>query len=500
MAQVIILTGIFMGYPSTRPSEKVKVIAPDNPAVQHYRTMGAYQLAWHLRQHDITTQVLDFVQFMEVDQLEKYIRKFLVKNEPSIVGLSSTFFDGDRKAPRNIVEALTRLKADPEYSMIKVVVGGSLSHHCRPGRDGTDYSVGSYAEDAALDLFMGILNRAPMPLNYRINPAIRQENVRFDITQSKHRFTEADAIRDYESLPLEISRGCIFKCSFCRYPHIGKKKNDYIRDVELVKAEILYNHEKFKTTNYYLLDDTFNETPEKVKAFYDMTQTLPFRINYVAYIRADLVHRYPETAIWLRDSGLTGAFFGIESFHPEASKSVSKAWSGKHGKEFVKELKSGPWKDINITLSLIMGLPGEPKEHMMETVNWCIDNNVDNWSWHLLSVSGPDLLGGQYSRENASEFEKDPAKYGITFLENGDWYNGHASRSEVSKWYIEITNYDKKLKPRASAWTIIEMLNYFPKDVLLSKNSRKLRTKMAERRVVWYQKYLAKLDALPGIN
>jgi hypothetical protein len=499
MAQVLIITGIFLGFPKSKPLEKVKVVEPDSPIVAHYRTMGAYQMAWHLRQHDIATQVLDFVQFMTVDQLEKYVRKFLVRNEPSVLGLSSTFYDADREPPKNVTEVISRLRADPAYSQMKVVIGGSLSHFARPGKDGSDYSVGSYAEDAGLDLILGILKRAPIPLNFKLNPAIKQENSKFNITQSQHRFTKEDAIRESESLPLEVSRGCIFKCSFCRYPHIGKKKNDYIREVEHIKAELLYNYENFKTTNYYLLDDTFNETPEKVKAFYDMTQTLPFAINYVAYIRADLLHRYPETLVWLRDSGLSTAFFGIESFHPEASKSVSKAWSGKHGKEFIKEIKEGPWKTVSLTLSLIMGLPGETKEDMIATAKWCVENNIDNWSWHLLSISR-DATGGQYGRENASEFEKDPAKFGFTFSDDGAWYNGHASKAEVAKWFVEITNYDKKLKPRASAWTLIEMMNYFPKDVLFTTKSRKLRDELATRRGEWYQAYLAKLDQLPGIN
>jgi radical SAM superfamily enzyme YgiQ (UPF0313 family) len=42
-----------------------------------------------------------------------------------------------------------------------------------------------------------------------------------------------------ETLPIELARGCIFKCKFCSYPLLGKKKGTYLRDFSQVKDEMI---------------------------------------------------------------------------------------------------------------------------------------------------------------------------------------------------------------------------------------------------------------------
>jgi len=314
--------------------------------------------------------------------------------------------------------------------------------------------------------------------------------------QSDFRFLKEDCIRPNESLPLEISRGCIFKCRFCRYPHIGKKKNDYIRCIDQIKAELIYNYETFGTTNYYVLDDTFNETPEKVKAFYDMTQTLSFKINWCAYIRADLVHRFPETAMWLKDSGLIGAFFGIETFHPEASNLIGKAWSGKHGKDFVLELKNNIWgDDVIITLSLILGIPPETWEDILETQQWIVDNKIDSWSWHSLAING-----NPSKTDDKSEFEKDPSKYGFTFPNPdnfNDWHHVMVTKTQVDEWYKRTEeSFSKSI--RFGAWNVIEILNYFDKEIVMSIDFReKFSKEIKKKRIAWAELYIKMLEELP---
>ena len=178
-----------------------------------------------------------------------------------------------------------------------------------------------------------------------------------------------------EPLPLEVSRGCIFACRFCQLPHLGKKKLDYIRGMNYIEDELNYNYETFGTKNYYILDDTFNDTEIKLKAFYDMSHRLPFDLNYSAYVRADLVHRFPDMAYLLKDSGMSGVFHGIESFHPSASVLLGKGWSGKHGKEFLPKLYHDVWnREVAQHLSFIVGITGDTLENVWDTAKWFVDN------------------------------------------------------------------------------------------------------------------------------
>jgi len=491
MADVIILSGTHIIQP--RPSRPM-TFTKTRPL---FRTAGPYVIAHHLRKNNISVQVIDYIQFLTDTQLISLIKKFLPKDKDKscVLGISTTFLQPvDNLLPANVLDAIKHIKL--EYTNLKVVAGGAHAHHLQMNDNYIDYSIFSYSEDVTLALFNGLLGRTSLSPDFKINKKIIRDNVNFDIVQSDFRFIKEDCIRPNESLPLEISRGCIFKCRFCRYPHIGKKKNDYIRCIDQIKAELIYNYETFGTTNYYVLDDTFNETPEKVKAFYDMTQTLPFKINWCAYIRADLVHRFPETAMWLKDSGLIGAFFGIETFHPEASNLIGKAWSGKHGKDFVLELKNNIWgDDVIITLSLILGIPPETWENILETQQWIVDNKIDSWSWHSLAING-----NPNKTDDKSEFEKDPSKYGFTFPNPdnfNDWHHAMVTKNQVDEWYKRTEeSFSKSI--RFGAWNVIEILNYFDKEVVMSIDFReKFSKEIKKKRIAWAELYIKMLEELP---
>ena len=49
------------------------------------------------------------------------------------------------------------------------------------------------------------------------------------------RYEGRDFIWPQESLTIEASRGCVFKCKFCAFPIIGKKKHDHVRDPQEIR-------------------------------------------------------------------------------------------------------------------------------------------------------------------------------------------------------------------------------------------------------------------------
>jgi radical SAM superfamily enzyme YgiQ (UPF0313 family) len=116
----------------------------------------------------------------------------------------------------------------------------------------------------------------------------------------------------------------------------------------------------------------------------------------------------------LKDSGLRSTFFGIESFHPVASNAVGKGWMGKQGQEFLLKLKE-EWKgDITWMLGFIIGLPGETKEDIESTHNWCVENKMYNWGFNHLWINRNP------KRTWKSEFESEYEKYGYSFIENSN--------------------------------------------------------------------------------
>lgn len=486
MAEVVIVGGNYFTGEATRKNQTIFDVNDKSQC----RSFGMYQIAGHLRNNNITCQVIEYSQLMDDLELQRFVIKFLPKdkNKKSILGISTTFFTFvDGYLPHNILALIKAIKLS--FPNVVVVAGGASTTAILQTPNMIDYSIHSYAEDSTLELFNGLLGKTPIPLKFKMTTIIDQENTIFDITTSSHRFVKEDCIRPNETLPLEISRGCIFKCAFCRYRYTGKKKNDYIRQNEYVKQELLYNYENFGTTNYYILDDTFNETPDKVESFYKMTQELPFKIQYFAYIRADLVHRFPETAIWLRDSGLTGAIFGIETFGPESSKLVAKAWSGKHGQEFLEKLKKEIWKDqVSINMNMIIGLPPDNLDDYNRWQKWASETGIDSVTWHVFSFSP---IG-----ERLSEIEKYPEKYGFTLYENGGWHNGIYNRGQAFVMYDTLRRSPFR-STKIAAYTLLECLAFLPKRTLMKLPYSNYKNDLIIKRKRYHTQYLNLLKALP---
>jgi hypothetical protein len=330
------------------------------------------------------------------------------------------------KIPESCLNVIKRIKK--QYPYIKIVLGGYASD-CVAGWAVVDATIMSYTtatEDVFLEYLEHLKFGSPAPYGQLIYPNWgsenrkhrmlydRARNPKYNIEEDDFKWTTQDVILQNEPLPLDVSRGCIFACRFCQYPHIGKKKLDYIRGMNYIEDEIRYNYENFGTTNYYMLDDTFNDTEFKMQEFYNMTQRLPFKIKYSAYLRADLIDRFPNMAPLLQESGLYGAYHGIETFHPSASKLVGKGWSGTHAKEYIPELFHNIWGGkIPMHTNFIVGFTGDTRENVLDTAKWYLDNNLHSIQFNPLGLFGPGNDKSGYTIQ--SEFDKNAEKYGFEF-------------------------------------------------------------------------------------
>ncbi len=401
------------------------------------RYIGPYKIAHWIRKHGYMAQVIDFSNAWHEKNLYKLTKKFITP-DTRILAISTTFFaldtyewsDGseDNRMPERLINVARRIKQ--EFPKIKIVVGGYQAD-LLSGFGVIDASIMSYtmaSEDIFLEYLEHLTKGTPPPLGRLIFPKSKYlpnesrmwydtaRNPKYNIEDDDFRFIKQDCILPGEPLPLDISRGCIFACKFCQYPHLGKGKLDYIRGMEYIEQEILENYKNFGTTKYYILDDTFNDTEIKLQAFYDMTQRLPFKLSYSSYLRADLIDRFPNMAYLLKESGCFGAYHGIESFHPEASKLVGKAWSGKRGKEFLPKLYHDIWKgEVPQHTNFIVGFTGDTQKNIDDTVAWFIDNDMHSINFNYLSLFGPNNSNSIYTVQ--SEFDKNAEKYGYTFLE-----------------------------------------------------------------------------------
>lgn len=408
MAQVVILNGMWA----------------DNPT-QFTRPLGAHAIKSWMLQRGFDTVVIDWSQLWTYDEWCN-ILECVVGPETLVVGISATWIptEGPGKDFLKALDRISRL-----YCHVRFVVGGStewVGYGDRCQRlEGTNY------EDRLLEMVRSLNNSMHRHL---IDP-------KWSIKNQLTEWNAADCVTPEEHLPLELGRGCIFKCNFCSHPNLGKPKGSYLRNPELVQHEVLRTNDLWGTTKWLLADDTVNEDPSKIETL----RSMPHWFRWSGYLRADLIWsgRKESSIGSLAESGLTHAFFGIESFHPQASVAVGKAWSGKHAQRWLPELWEAFGSNVNLHCNFIVGLPGEDEGSLRRTHKWCKDHA------HLGSFRFNALTLYTEKSQQRSFFTTNWSQYGYRKADaDGSWENEHFNDREARALAEELN----KDLPQVNGW------------------------------------------------
>lgn len=396
------------------------------------RPIGVYQLSYWLQQNKVESQVIDFCQWMTGEEIARITNRFIT-SKTKYIGISSGFWSDDN-VPKSILDAWQFIKEC--HPRLKIIIGGQRANNNLYSTI-ADYVLVGEAENSLLQILKG-----------------NNLFVKFDITKSNHRFSEKDCIIDGEVLPLELGRGCVFRCKFCGHHNLGKAKHTYQRDIRLIEQEIIYNYEKFKTTHYHFLDDTVNEDREKITNLSHVPKNTGIDIKWNGYLRADLLWRFPETAEQLFTSGMRGCFFGIESLHVGASQTIGKGWSGKHARKFIPTLYKDIWNsEINLWCNFIIGLPGESESDLRSTLDWCLSNPVGYHRFVALN-----LYNYRTDTGSKSEFSENYKKYDYELDENGHWISQNFNYLTAGKLADDFNN-RLSVVNRISSWTLFDLKN-----------------------------------------
>jgi len=399
---------------------------------QLQRSLGVYNVA-HVFRHDLglSTQVIDFTDWFEIEELYQTVKDFIGDNT-QYIGVSSTFYQTelpDKDAywenfkfglPKNITFTLEKLKK--EFPKIKFILGGANSY-LHPQYPFFDAVFHAYSETSLKEY----VKNTRIWKTENNKSVIEGDQFPVDIEKLTHHWEDNDFILPGETLPIEIGRGCIFKCKFCNYPLTGKKKLDYIRGANLIAQELQNNYDRYGVTNYFFTDDTFNDSTYKLEILKEAFDQLTFQPQFTSYIRQDLLYAHREQVDLLKDLGLRSAFFGIESLNPQTAKLVGKGMASDKVKDWLLELKHDHFKDkINFVCSMIIGLPEESLDSVNDSFNWTYENKI-NTIWAPLFL--------RPTARYKSEFDKNYEKYGYEMIESGKniWQNKFTNFLEAAK-------------------------------------------------------------------
>lgn len=400
----------------------------DVPYFGFSRYAGAYKVASELRKAGFTVQVVDFFLRLERFEINKILDQF-IDERTLFVGISSTFLRSIEYSKRSensdpwIHELRTLIQQRSVKT--KLVLGGSRTHDRTPYSYGPfDFRISGNSEIAAVALARHLRNGSPIRAErnsageHTIDAAsLYPDN---DFHHSTIEWHENDGIFRHESLPLEVARGCVFRCSFCAFPFNGKRPGDYIKSNEALDRELRRNRELFGINKFYIVDDTFNDSVEKVERMHRLFTSLPFPVELTAYIRLDLLGRYPHTIDLLEEMGLKSAFFGIETLNAEAGRRAGKNANPEKTIATLEKV-AAKWQGKVLTQGgFVIGLPGETEESARQTHRWFMEpgNPLDGAAFQPLHIeTNPNY-------PFRSKIDRDPAAHGFNLnLETGHWQN-----------------------------------------------------------------------------
>ncbi len=455
------------------------------------RGTGAHRIATHLRntgKWDI--EVVDYLEAWDDEELFQFFETRITKNTKWI-GFS-VFFTYSIHWAQPIVVKQNRLilHIKEKYPWIKIVVGASkLANVIR--HEQVDYFCignGELGIVALCDYFTG---DAPHPkVKVKVNPFnhIDLEGRQYviidcfnDYPAFPHKnphtsYEERDFIRSNEVLTMELSRGCIFKCTFCDFSPLGVK-GDHSRHAENFEEELKENYEKWGVTHYCLSDETANASSEYISKFANIVRKLPFQPQFHGFIRGDLLIRRAKQD-WdnMIDMGFTSQSMGIETFNHASGKSINKGFSPLQMQEgllasaeyFKKNRKTG--NHYNQTLTMIAGLPHETFETLDRGGEWL------NKYWHN-QVNILPLHISQHITDGidaVSDIDKDPSKYGYT------WRDSSALDRVIEDYYYQNWEVMRVLKPN---YGLRDMVDDYPNIKLEIREESKERGEETNSRI-----------------
>jgi hypothetical protein len=420
------------------------------------RYAGTYRIATELRDHAYEVQVVDFFTRYTTEELKQILRKFLSK-DTLWVGVSTTLLqpvrydqwswtDPNKQTAHNRIDgAPVKLEKNGFWhsrqgDRLAHLVGRfdwpELSEYIREiapqckiafGGAKAGYPIfGTKEDDKYVDIRMiGQSEVSVVEMTRAIEHKRRTEKSYTrgydDFAKSSIRFEDHDLIFRNEALPIEIARGCIFKCSFCAFELNGKKLWEYNRDPAIVRKEIQYAHDRWGTTGWMMSADTYNDSAPKVKRFHDEFQKLDHKIDFSAYARLDMMITRWETVKLLYDQGLRSVLFGIETLNHKAGKLIGKGMHPDKIKDGLYRLKD-ECPDLIISAGIIIGLQHDTEETMWKNNEFFFrdDCPVDTVTFNPLWI---DTQSWQSENDDAiqSKMQLDPMYYGYTLHGDGEW-------------------------------------------------------------------------------
>ncbi len=158
------------------------------------------------------------------------------------------------------------------------------------------------------------------------------------------------------------SRGCPFSCSFCDRTVTGRRVR--YRDVEDVAAEMLFLEERYTPDDIFYFDDLFTVNKKRVIALCQTLQEKSLQTSWSAQGRVDTIDE--EMLKAMKVAGCSELMFGVESGSERILQYLTKGFTRE---KIIRAFDLCHKVGIKPGAYLIVGVPGETKQDIMDTIS-----------------------------------------------------------------------------------------------------------------------------------
>lgn len=160
-------------------------------------------------------------------------------------------------------------------------------------------------------------------------------------------------------LPLQLSRGCTDKCTFCsEWTFWEKFRAD---QVEHVLDQVQELQTRFRADGIAFTDSLLNGVPDRLCQFAEGLLSRGLKVRWGGFMRANMDR---ATAGLLKRSGCVLAFIGVESFSDETLELMRKR---RTRADNLQALEAFLDAGIAVRAGFIPGFPGDDRNRFMET-------------------------------------------------------------------------------------------------------------------------------------
>ena len=192
-------------------------------------------------------------------------------------------------------------------------------------------------------------------------------------------------------ISIYTGRGCKSRCTFCLWPQTVGGHRYRVRSPEHVAAEIRHALELFpQTKEFFFDDDTFTDNLPRAELI--AIELGKLGVTWSCNAKANVPRKTLEV---MKANGLRLLLVGYESGNQQILHNIKKGLLVDVARKFTKDCHE---LGIKIHGTFILGLPGETKETIEQTIKYAIELNP-----HTMQVSLAAPYPGTYLYKQAVE-------------------------------------------------------------------------------------------------